>query len=71
MNENLPAACYIPILSDNCHRNYMVLRIQEAESRLFITAEKAPFLINIEVFHPSELQIYSDKFSDIDSTFDI
>ena len=62
MNENLPAACESPILSDNCHRNYMVLKIQEAESRLFITAQKAPFLINIEVFQASELQIYSDKF---------
>jgi len=35
----------------------MVLKIAEMESRLFITAEKAPFLICIEVFQPQELQI--------------
>lgn len=49
MNENLPATCYIPILSKS-QRNFMVLNIAEAESRLFITAEKAPYLICLEVF---------------------
>ena len=49
MNKNLPATCYIPILS-KFHRNYMALNIVEKESRLFITAEKAPFLICVEVF---------------------
>ena len=34
----------------------MILKIDEMESRLFITAEKAPYLICIEVFQPQELQ---------------
>ena len=36
----------------------MALNIVEKESRLFITAEKAPFLICVEVFQPQELEIY-------------
>lgn len=49
INQNLPALCYLPVMNKN-QRNYMVLKIAEMESRLFITAEKAPFLICIEVF---------------------
>lgn len=49
MNNSLPAACYMPIQNKD-QRNYMVLKICEEESRLFITAEKAPFLICLEVF---------------------
>lgn len=49
INKNLPATVYIPILS-KLLRNYMVLNIAEQESRLFITAEKAPYLLCIEVF---------------------
>lgn len=49
MNKNLPATCYLPVFNKS-QRNYMVLRIAEQESRLFITAEKAPYLICIEVF---------------------
>lgn len=49
MNKNLPAACYMPILSKE-QRNYMILGICPSETRLFITAEKAPFLVCIEVF---------------------
>jgi hypothetical protein len=40
---------YVPLLS-KLHRNYMILNIAELESRLFVTAEKAPYLICIEVF---------------------
>ena len=36
----------------------MVLNIAVEESRLFITAEKAPFLINIETFQPQELELH-------------
>jgi hypothetical protein len=36
----------------------MILRIAEKESRLFITAEKAPFLLCIEAFQPQELELY-------------
>jgi len=35
----------------------MVLQIAEIESRLFITAEKAPYLICVEVFQPQELEL--------------
>lgn len=57
MNERLPAACYLPILSKE-QRNYMVLSIAKEESRLFITATKAPYLICIEVFQPQELELH-------------
>ena len=57
INKNLPATVYIPFLS-KLHRNHIVLNICEQESRLFITAEKAPFLICVEVFQPQELEIY-------------
>lgn len=57
INKNLPATAYVPILS-KLHRNYMALNIAEQESRLFITAEKAPFLICVEVFQPQELELY-------------
>lgn len=60
MNQNLPALCYLPLLSRN-QRNFIVLRIAEMESRLFITAEKAPFLICLEVFQPMELQLEIQK----------
>jgi hypothetical protein len=36
----------------------MILNIAEQESRLFITAEKAPYLICVEVFQPQELELY-------------
>ena len=51
INKTLPATIYIPFLS-KFQRNYMVLQIAEFESRLFITAEKAPYLICVEVFQP-------------------
>jgi len=35
----------------------MVLSVAQDESRLFITAEKAPFLICVEVFQPLELEL--------------
>jgi len=57
INKSLPAATYVPILS-NFQRNYMVLNVAHQESRLFITAEKAPFLICVEVFQPQELELY-------------
>ena len=35
----------------------MILNIVEEETRLFITAEKAPYLIYIEAFQPQELEL--------------
>lgn len=49
MNENLPASVYVPVLS-KAQRNYMVLNLIPNECRLFFTATKAPYLVNIEVF---------------------
>ena len=49
MNKNLPANCYIPILT-NSDRNYMVLNVRSEECVVFRTAEHAPFLVNLEVF---------------------
>lgn len=48
---------YVPLLS-KLHRNYMILNIAELESRLFVTAEKAPYLICIEVFQPQEIEMH-------------
>jgi len=58
MNKSLPATTYMPILSSTFARNFMILNIAYPESRLFITAEKAPFLICIEVFQPQELEMH-------------
>ena len=49
MNEGLPATAYVPVLS-YAQRNYMILKMVPDECRLFFTATKAPYLVNIEVF---------------------
>jgi hypothetical protein len=49
INSGLPATAYVPILT-GAQRNHMVLKVVPDECRLFITATKAPYLINIEVF---------------------
>ena len=49
LNNMLPANCYIPILS-NSDRNYMVLHVRNEDCIVFRTAEKAPYLVNLEVF---------------------
>lgn len=51
INKSLPATAYIPILT-GAQRNYMVLQVVPEDCRLFITATKAPYLVNIEVFSP-------------------
>ena len=57
MNESLPANCYIPILT-NSDRNYMVLNVRSEECVVFRTAEHAPFLVNLEVFQPEEIELH-------------
>lgn len=57
MNQNLPANCYIPILT-NSDRNYMVLHVRSEECIVFRTAEHAPFLVNLEVFQPEEIELH-------------
>ena len=57
MNQNLPANCYIPILT-NSDRNYMVLHVRSEDCIVFRTAEHAPFLVNLEVFQPEEIELH-------------
>jgi hypothetical protein len=37
-----------------------VLRVVPEESRLFLTKERAPFLVCLEVYRPEELKIADD-----------
>ena len=60
MNQNLPAACYMPILKES-QRNFMILNIAEQESRMFVTAEHIPYMVCIEVFQPQEIHMLIQK----------
>ena len=53
INEKLPAAGYIPFVSDGI-RNYAVLNIVVSETKVFSTKERAPFYICIEIYRPEE-----------------
>lgn len=53
INEMLPACAYIPFSSPKI-RNSFVLHIPVSEAKVFITKERAPYLICIEVFRPFE-----------------
>ena len=37
-------------------RNYTILNIVTSEARLFLTKERAPFMICIELFRPDEIR---------------
>ena len=41
--------CYLPIFEGG-ERNFMVLRLASEETKMFVTAEKCPFLLCLEVF---------------------
>jgi hypothetical protein len=56
LNEILPACVYIPFVN-NSSRNYAVLHIVPEEARIFVTKERAPMLICIEVYRPEEISI--------------
>jgi hypothetical protein len=68
INQYLPSSIYIPFVNSKFRekklishfldsmRNYSVLNIVTSESRLFLTKERAPFMICLEVFRPEELQ---------------
>lgn len=56
LNQYLPASIYIPFVKNGL-RNYTVLRVVPEESRLFLTKERAPFLVCFEVYRPEEIQI--------------
>ncbi|KRX08529.1 Protein kinase-like domain [Pseudocohnilembus persalinus] len=57
MNQNLPAAVYVPFTS-NSVRNYAVLNIVVRESKVFSTKERTPFYICLEIFRPEEENEY-------------
>lgn len=53
INTHLPANVYIPFVNASM-RNYVVLHIRVMEAKVFVTKERAPFLICVEVFRPEE-----------------
>jgi hypothetical protein len=54
LNEKLPANIYIPFVTDRII-NYVVLKISIKETKVFVTKDKAPYLIAVEVFDPLEI----------------
>jgi phosphatidylinositol 4-kinase len=56
VNSQLPAAVYIPFLSQSM-RNYAVLHIVTEESRIFRTKMRAPLLLCLEVYRPIEMTL--------------
>lgn len=56
INQHLPASVYIPFVK-NSTRNYCVLHIPPEEARVFITKERTPIMISIEVFRPDEMAL--------------
>eukprot|EP00347_Sterkiella_histriomuscorum_P015790 403355671 len=56
INKQLPATVYIPFVS-NSTRNHAVLNICVDESRMFLTKERAPFMICVELYRPEEIQL--------------
>jgi hypothetical protein len=64
INMHLPSAVYVPFVNKSM-RNYAVLHIKVMEAKLFITKERAPFLICIEVYRPEESK-FKDKIEEVD-----
>ena len=54
INSQLPAAVYVPFVNEGM-RNYAVLHIVAEEARIFRTKERAPLLLCIEVYRPTEV----------------
>jgi hypothetical protein len=63
INKNLPSAVYVPFVNSQM-RNHMVLNIVVEETRMFLTKERAPFLICLEVFRPEEVIVSARKADD-------
>ena len=66
INMHLPSAVYIPFVNASM-RNYVVLHIKVMEAKVFVTKERAPFLICIEVFRPEENK-FKEKIEEIDES---
>lgn len=60
VNEGLPANVYIPFVNHSW-RNYTVLNICVDESKLFLTKNRAPYMICLEIFRPEEILITSQN----------
>jgi phosphatidylinositol 4-kinase len=47
---------YLVIIVLDSIRNYTILSIAYEESRLFLTRERAPFMLCLEVYRPEEMK---------------
>mmetsp|Transcript_32431 Transcript_32431/g.42870 ORF Transcript_32431/g.42870 Transcript_32431/m.42870 type:complete len:201 (+) Transcript_32431:448-1050(+) len=56
INEGLPSSVYIPFVNHSW-RNYTVLNICENESKLFLTKNRAPYLVCLEIYRPEEVLV--------------
>lgn len=56
VNKQLPAAVYVPFVNQSM-RNFAVLHIVADEARIFKTKERAPLLLCMEVYRPSEIAL--------------
>jgi len=54
LNKSLPSNVYIPFVNNQI-RNSIILCIPPKEAKIFITKEKVPYLIAVEVFDPLEI----------------
>lgn len=58
INLHLPAKVYVPFVNGSM-RNYVVLHLRVMEAKVFVTKERAPYMVCLEVFRPEE-----NKFKD-------
>lgn len=56
INKRLPAQVYIPFVNKSM-RNYAILNIVAEEAIVFKTKERAPLLLALEVYRPTEITI--------------
>ena len=66
INMHLPAAVYIPFVNDSM-RNFVALHIKVVEAKVFVTKERAPFLIWLEVFRHEENKFH-DKIANLEQS---
>ena len=56
INQGLPANIYIPFVN-NSWRNYTILNVLENETKLFLTKNRAPYMVCLEIYRPEEILI--------------
>lgn len=54
LNNKFPSNVYIPFVTKEV-REYIVLSIPTSEAKIFVTKDKVPYLIAVEVFDPLEI----------------